>query len=81
MVFLRSLVIFARLTTEKVPEAAAEPTKKDDDFKACNDILIIPAHKATEDTEYDKDPASNDENECEPVEAPITGLVKENIKS
>ena len=32
--FLRTRVIFARLTTEKVPEAAAEPTEKDDDFKA-----------------------------------------------
>ena len=47
----------------------------------CNDILIIPAHKAAEDTENYEDPASNDENESEPVYAPITGLVKENIKS
>ena len=35
---------------------------------------LLPAHKATEDTEDDEAPASNDDNEGEPIEAPITGL-------
>ena len=41
--------------------------------------LNIPAHEAAEDTKDDETPASNDENECEPIEAPITGLIDEKV--
>jgi len=34
-----------------------------------------PAHEATENTEEDEDPASNDEDEGEPVEPPVTGIL------
>jgi hypothetical protein len=45
-------------------------------YGTANCKLLVPAHEATEDTEDDKNPASNDENEGEPIEAPIACLVK-----